>query len=936
MHSAARLPGIIVNAPPVSRAAGEFPRMDVALFVGFAQRGPCHRPIRINSVAAYELVFGGAMPLAFDVEAGEELSANLASSVRGFFSNGGRECWVIRVAWTADLASRWDGVDGQAAPEATIETAQFPLTGLLARFPSLSRGYSNVVPAVFDAASGGSWSDDMSVRVRLRRKPVPISEPSAISRGFKFVDDGRLRPGDLIELRDGDRSITRYAKVVSLQAGTAFACWCSSFLAIDAETPVKTGHARLVGRRNRVSAIFKEGSESEIILASDEPLLLPDRWAQFFQQGESIWLRPDSVDGRRATGQAWQQIASRLPEGRFTASRLTADLETDVDGKTQLLPDLGLTPEAPNSLMDLIGSDQFYADDESRDARERPTIAAKTQLRENWAEVQSRFGRGLTFEQRATAFVAGEVSASQRRILRSAWLPIAIDGDFAGPSTPAWVSHRPALERDGLVPFDGRLFIDPAFATVSSDMLLQRAIQLHDLDERQLMGMHGAFDVPGENIGDVSMLSLPDASQPGWELREDSVSLPPYDVGAPAHDNWLDHSGACLADGVQEISEPDWSSFLDSSVKLLAKPQIREPGGTITGDIFTLRFESSDDDVIFVLEESARHDFADSVEIWRGTDRQREITGRSEGTYYYRLHTESGRNVSDFAARSVVVRSTAYAALSADTNKLRSVHLAMLRLCAGTGEMSAILSLPRSFHSGDSISYLDGFSAATSGASLPTQLSRGEERSLSYGALYHPWIDRGQGGEALAVPADGAVCGTMARVANGDGAWIAPANEPLADIIGLYPAIAANDYLPLDNAKLNVIRRLPREFACLAARTLSDERDWRQINVRRLFILVRRMLLRLGRTFIFESNGKTARRAISRTLTARLDQLQKLGAFSGKRSEDSYFIRTPFKGNDIDNGRLLVELGIAPSHPMQFLDISLVQTGSQLTVEERR
>jgi len=936
MYAASRLPGISLDSPSTARVADEFPRMDVALFVGFAQRGPCHRPVKVNSAAAYQSVFGGGLPLAFDVTSGETISANLAPSVRAFFSNGGRECWVIRVAWTADLASRWDGMDGIAAPEETIENAQFPLTGLLARFPRLSNGESIVVPAVFDAASGGSWSDGMSVGTRLRRMPVSINAPTPISGGFKFADDGRLQIGELIELRDADRSTIRYAKIVDLQDGTATACWCSSFLAIDAETPIKNGHARLVGRRNRMSAIFREDIESEIILADDEPLLMTDRWVQFFQQGESIWMRPERVDGRRATGKAWQQIASVLPEDDFTSSRLTVDIQTDLNGETQLLSDLGLTPEAPNSLMDLIGADQFYANDESRDAREQPNIAATTKLREDWAQVQSRFGRGLRFEQHATAFVAGEATTSQRHMLRAAWLPIAIDRDFDGPSTPAWTSERPALERDGLVPFDGRLFIDPAFATISSDMLLQRAIQLHDLEEQHLTGMHGVFDVPGENVGDVSMLSLPEASQPGWNLRENSMSLPNPDAGSPVRDNWFDHSGACNVQVNSEVSEPDKSGFLDSSVRLLDEPRIRGPRRATTGDNFTLRFESNDEDVSFVLEESGRHDFAGAVEIWRGTDGQMEIVGRNEGTYYYRLHTEAGHNISGYAARMVVVRSSAYVVLPADPDALRTVHLAMLRLCAGTGEMSAILSLPRSFRSDDAASYLDGFSALTSGGSLPNQISRREERALSYGALYHPWIDGGRGDKNLILPADGAVCGTMASLANREGAWIAPANQPLADIIGLYPPIAANDHLRLDSAKLNLIRRFPREFACLAARTLSDETEWQQINVRRLFIMIRRMLLRLGRTYIFEPNGPIVRRAITRTLTARLDQLQKLGAFSGKQSDDSYFIRTPSDANDIDNGRLLVELGLATSHPMKFLDISLVQTGSRLTVEEGR
>src|SRR5262245_23299339 len=109
------LPGIRIDiAPPP--LAEVLPRMDVAVFVGFAATGPTHRPVVIESVAQYPAVFGPDAPLGWDGERGERVYANLGPAVRAFFSNGGRRCWVIRVARTQALEAIWRGSDSAVAP----------------------------------------------------------------------------------------------------------------------------------------------------------------------------------------------------------------------------------------------------------------------------------------------------------------------------------------------------------------------------------------------------------------------------------------------------------------------------------------------------------------------------------------------------------------------------------------------------------------------------------------------------------------------------------------------------------------------------------------------------------------------------------------------------------------------------------------------------
>src|SRR5690606_10274446 len=90
-----RLPGVVCQTalPP----SNEEPiRLDAAAFVGFAERGPLHTPIAVEDSGQYAALFGGDLQVARD--GGKPVYAHLPSAVRGFFDNGGRRCYVVRVA----------------------------------------------------------------------------------------------------------------------------------------------------------------------------------------------------------------------------------------------------------------------------------------------------------------------------------------------------------------------------------------------------------------------------------------------------------------------------------------------------------------------------------------------------------------------------------------------------------------------------------------------------------------------------------------------------------------------------------------------------------------------------------------------------------------------------------------------------------------------
>src|SRR5689334_4088542 len=95
-----RLPGVFFparSAPP----SADLPPLDVAAFVGFAERGPLDLPVVLEDAGAFAAIFGGDLPLARDAGEGA-VFAQLPGAVSDFFTNGGRRCYVVRVACRSD------------------------------------------------------------------------------------------------------------------------------------------------------------------------------------------------------------------------------------------------------------------------------------------------------------------------------------------------------------------------------------------------------------------------------------------------------------------------------------------------------------------------------------------------------------------------------------------------------------------------------------------------------------------------------------------------------------------------------------------------------------------------------------------------------------------------------------------------------------------
>jgi hypothetical protein len=520
------------------------------------------------------------------------------------------------------------------------------------------------------------------------------------------------------------------------------------------------------------------------------------------------------------------------------------------------------------------------------------------------------------------------------------------------------------LERDGLAEFSEELFIDRDLDEAPTDLLAGEAEYLMYLapQTRRLTGMHGAFA-----LEEATIISVPDAVHRGW-TREELQELPqPRLTPPPVRPEWW-HFLNCLPaiepkaamkecdpkaapPRLKGVHEPAWGHFLNCSIKIIEPPPLSASTNFSTEGTFTLSWASSPPSLgRFVLEEAGADDFAPAETVYSGPLTSFTIYGRKSGDYFYRVRAFSEGQSSDWSV-SVVVRVGTATRWSLNTEKdyssdvLLAVQRALLRMCASRGDLVCLLSLPGHYREDDAIEHVrilrasPDLSPATAGVS---PLSGGEVNDFTYGAIFHPWLierDEGQSNGLIRMPPCGAVSGLFADRALRRGAWIAPANQPLRGVVALEPPIDPARRLDLQEAHINLVRQEPRGFVVLDAETLSDDPDLRQTNVRRLLILLRRQALRLGANYVFEPNDAAFRRRVDRGFTEMLDGMFERGAFAGATPASAYQVVTDDSLNtpqSVDQGRFIVELRVAPSLPMTFLTIRLIQTSERSLATEVR
>jgi hypothetical protein len=923
-----RLPGIRFEkqAPPLQEV---LPRMDIAGFVGFAASGPIDVPVPVEDASEFAAIFGVDAALGWDARYGEQAYAFLGPAVRAFFRNGGRRCWVVRVADTSQA-----------------KTDAFQLPGI-----AMVGDGGKLQPAVLPARSEGSWADSLRVSASLEPTPVQLRIRSLAHLSFDgFVaSSGDLVAGDLVRISFPTGAWTLLVAVQAVEASiasppasappggpdgqlqavtvTGEEAWWVRLTTLKAGRHGYLHYLGAHGVMHTAGGVVAEpvpGDEGlvRVSLGSDttsppqpEPSSPPQmEYVPPPQPGalvrgvfatRTVWIEVTDVDvdadGRTAVVGTPFQATKRAPAHPPAqapdafAERLNLRLAVADDaGASVVLTGLGFAPAHPRFVGLLPSDTDLYADPSS--APVAGTLTADA--------AQPRFPLARP-EQQPSRYVP----------LGATILP--------GPGLPAM---RPAglnRLRDGLEQLDASLFLDRALATTDAWRLLEEAfwIEYQQPEPRVLRGIHSLL-----RVDEVTIVAAPDAAQRNWYLAP----------GAPIH-----HPAA-----PEPAAEPDWAQFLACTTHVPSTPVLEQIGDKEAG-AFTLAWSATDvAGATYELQETVSPDDETSPPeaLYAGPEREFSVYGRPrESTLYYRVRALARGEASGWS-NWIVVRTTQTTRWLLDdpsgydaSETLLPVQLALLRMCAARGDLFAVLALPEHYRERAAIAHVRTLktSSGRPAGSEPDPI-------FSYAAVYHPWLfstDPSNPGAIRRTPPDGTATGVMASRSSRRGPWVAPANEPLRNVVQLDPPLGGDWFQALQDAQVNVVRHEPGGFLWLAADTLSDDDDLRPIGVRRLLQTLRRAALLHGAAYAFEPNSATFRRTVQRGFEKLLSRAFELGAFAGATTTEAYQVNTgspPNTPETIDSGQLIVELKVAPSRPLTFLTIRLVRTGEgSLQVETR-
>jgi hypothetical protein len=205
-----------------------------------------------------------------------------------------------------------------------------------------------------------------------------------------------------------------------------------------------------------------------------------------------------------------------------------------------------------------------------------------------------------------------------------------------------------------------------------------------------------------------------------------------------------------------------------------------------------------------------------------------------------------------------------------------------------------------------------------------------------YAALYYPWIlvaDASGSPQRKAVPPGGHVAGVYARTDRERGVHKAPANEVVRGAVGLVAAVSDLEQQALNARHVNVIRSFPaRGIRIWGARTLSSDSVWQYVSVRRLLIYLERSVDEGTQWVVFEPNNETTWARVSESVRQFLGNCWRNGALPGAKEEHAFYVRcdrTTMTADDILNGRLVCEIGIAPTRPVEFVIFRIVQQAAK-------
>ena len=242
-----------------------------------------------------------------------------------------------------------------------------------------------------------------------------------------------------------------------------------------------------------------------------------------------------------------------------------------------------------------------------------------------------------------------------------------------------------------------------------------------------------------------------------------------------------------------------------------------------------------------------------------------------------------------------------------------NVQLSLVSQCENLGSRFAILDMPLSARTTTDV------------------LKHRDIVDSDFCAMYHPWLrvydplDK----KDIYMPPSGAIAGIYARSDDSRGVHKAPANEVVSNCTGLSVLYNSAEQDLLNPKGVNAIRRFPGAgIRVWGARTASSKPLLKYVNIRRLFIYIEESIKANTNWVVFEPNDSRLWTRVRGTIETFLSGIWTSGALVGSSPDEAFFVdigQNTMTKDDIDNGRLICVIGVAPVKPAEFVIFRITQ-----------
>lgn len=308
------------------------------------------------------------------------------------------------------------------------------------------------------------------------------------------------------------------------------------------------------------------------------------------------------------------------------------------------------------------------------------------------------------------------------------------------------------------------------------------------------------------------------------------------------------------------------------------------------------------------------------------------LSGKEDGTFLFGLYEGADGDINAVTASEYIgtdngpgkrtgiqafLENDQVSIMAVPGNVDPNVQLALVAHCENLKSRFAVLDMPKD------------------AAKVADVLLHRDMFDSDYAAMYHPWIETFDGLDKKNsyFPPSAAMIGIYARTDNERGVFKAPANETVRGVVGLSSLYGKGEQDILNPKGVNLIRNFTGQgIRVWGARTASSNAMWKYINVRRLFIFLEESIRANTNWVVFEPNDEALWNRVKRTIDVFLTGVWRSGALMGATPGEAFFVdigRSTMSKDDIDNGRLVCVIGVAPVKPAEFVIFRITQKTSE-------